>query len=70
MGASLTAADAERIGLVTRAVPDDRLEAEAAALVQRFQEGSAPVLQLARRAIVGGLDLPFGKRSATPRTST
>jgi cyclohexa-1,5-dienecarbonyl-CoA hydratase len=30
-----------------------------AAVIQRFQEGSAPVLQAARRAIAGGLDLPF-----------
>lgn len=59
LGGALTAADAERIGLITRAVPDDKLEAEAAALVQRFQEGSAPVLQLARRAVTGGLDLLF-----------
>jgi len=59
LGGSLTAAEAERIGLITRAVPDDRLEAEAAALVQRFQESSAPIIQMARRAIAGGLDLPF-----------
>jgi cyclohexa-1,5-dienecarbonyl-CoA hydratase len=59
-GASLTAAEAERIGLITRAVPDERLEAEAAALIQRFQESSAPVMQTIRRAIFGGLDLPFG----------
>ena len=59
MGTSLAAADAERIGLVTRAVPDDRLEAEVAAVVQRFQESSAPIVQLARRAIVGGQDLPY-----------
>jgi len=58
-GQSLSAAEAERIGLITRAVPDDKLEAEAAALVQRFQEGSAPVLQAVRKAIAGGLDLPF-----------
>src|SRR6185503_9489123 len=58
-GTALSAADAERAGLITRAVPDERLEAEAAALIQRFQEGSAPVLQLARRAIAGGLDLPL-----------
>jgi cyclohexa-1,5-dienecarbonyl-CoA hydratase len=57
LGGALTAAEAERIGLVSRVVPDDKLEAEAAALVQRFQEGSAPVLQLARRAVAGGLDL-------------
>jgi cyclohexa-1,5-dienecarbonyl-CoA hydratase len=59
LGGALTAAEAERIGLITRAVPDDKLEAEAAVVVQRFQEGSAPVLQLARRAVTGGLDLLF-----------
>jgi cyclohexa-1,5-dienecarbonyl-CoA hydratase len=57
LGGALGAADAERIGLITRVVPDDKLEAEASALVRRFQEGSAPVLQLARRAVTGGLDL-------------
>jgi cyclohexa-1,5-dienecarbonyl-CoA hydratase len=59
LGTSLTAADAERVGLITRAVPDDRLDAEVAAVVQRFQEASAPVVQLARRAIAGALDLPL-----------
>lgn len=58
-GASIPAAEAERIGLITRAVPDDQLEAEVATIVQRFAESSAPVVQLARRAIAGGLDLPF-----------
>jgi len=58
-GAALTAAEAETLGLITRAVPDDRLEAEVQALVARFKEGSAPVLQMVRRAIVGGLDLPY-----------
>lgn len=55
----LTAADAERIGLITRAVPDERLEAETAAFIQRFQDGSAPILQLTRKAIAGGLEVPF-----------
>ncbi|HSD29328.1 MAG TPA: enoyl-CoA hydratase-related protein [Vicinamibacteria bacterium] len=58
-GASLSAADGERLGLVTRVVPDERLDAEVAAVVQRFQESSAPVMQLTRRAIAGGLDLPY-----------
>lgn len=58
-GLSVSAADAERIGLVTRAIPDDKLEAEASVLVQRFQEGSAAIVQLARAAISGGLDLPM-----------
>ncbi len=59
LGTNLSAADAERIGLITRAVPDDRLDAEVAAVVQRFQDSSAPVMQLVRRAIAGGLDLPY-----------
>jgi cyclohexa-1,5-dienecarbonyl-CoA hydratase len=60
-GTSLSAAEAERMGLVSRVVPDERLEAEAAALIQRFQEGSAPVLQAARKAVAGALDLPFAE---------
>jgi cyclohexa-1,5-dienecarbonyl-CoA hydratase len=56
-GGLLTAAEAERIGLVSRVLPDERLEAEAAAYIQRFQDGSAPILQMTRRAIAGGLDL-------------
>jgi cyclohexa-1,5-dienecarbonyl-CoA hydratase len=56
-GIGLTAADAERMGLITRAIPDDKLDAEVAALVQRFQEHSAVVLQLTRRALAGGADL-------------
>jgi cyclohexa-1,5-dienecarbonyl-CoA hydratase len=56
-GLTLTATEAERLGLVSRVIPDDRLEAEVAAIVQRFQDGSATVLQLCRRAMAGGLDL-------------
>ncbi len=58
-GGTVSATEAERMGLITRAVPDDKLEAEASALIQRFQESSAPIMQLTRRAIAGGLDLPF-----------
>jgi cyclohexa-1,5-dienecarbonyl-CoA hydratase len=60
-GASLSAAEAERLGLITRAVADDKLDAETAALIQRFRESSAPVMQYTRRAISGGLDLPFAE---------
>ena len=59
LGGTLSAAEAQKAGLVTRVVPDDRLESDAAALIQRFEESSAPIVQLARRAIAGGLDLPF-----------
>jgi cyclohexa-1,5-dienecarbonyl-CoA hydratase len=60
-GASLTASEAERLGLISRVCADDKLEAEAAAMVHRFQEASAPVMQLTRRAIAGALDLPFSE---------
>jgi cyclohexa-1,5-dienecarbonyl-CoA hydratase len=58
-GLSLSAADAEQAGMVSRVVPDDKVEQETAAIIQRFQEGSAAVLQAARRAIAGGLDRPL-----------
>lgn len=54
-GQGLSAAEAERVGLVSRVVPDDKLEAEAAVVIQRFQEGSAAILQLTRRAMGSGL---------------
>ncbi len=60
-GASVSAAEALALGLVSRVVPDDRLEAEMAAAIARFQDLSAPVLQYTRRAIAGGLDLPFAE---------
>ena len=58
-GVAVAPAEAERIGLISRAVPDDKLEAEVKATVQRFLEGSATILQLTRRAIAGGLELPL-----------
>jgi enoyl-CoA hydratase/carnithine racemase len=60
-GATLSAAEAREMGLVTRVVPDDRLEAEATALIQRFQEGSAPLLQGMRRAVALGRHLPLAE---------
>jgi cyclohexa-1,5-dienecarbonyl-CoA hydratase len=56
-GGSLTAAEAFAAGLITRVCPDDRLATEAEALIKRFQELSAAVIQAARRAIAGSLDL-------------
>lgn len=61
LGTSFGAPEAERMGLITRAVPDDRLDAEVSAVVQRFQDSSAPVAQLTRRAIARGLDLPYAE---------
>ncbi len=60
-GASMSASEAAALGLVSRAVPDERLDAEVEGMIARFQELSAPVLQNARRAIVGAFDLPFAE---------
>jgi cyclohexa-1,5-dienecarbonyl-CoA hydratase len=60
-GASLGASEAAELGLVSRAIPDDRLDAEVEAVLARFRDLSAPVLQSARRAVVGALDLPFAE---------
>jgi enoyl-CoA hydratase/carnithine racemase len=60
-GASMSASEAATLGLVSRAVPDAQLDAEVGGMIARFQELSAPVLQNARRAIVGAFDLPFAE---------
>ncbi len=44
-------AEAERIGLVTRCVPDDRVLPEALAIAARLAEGSATAVQWTKRAI-------------------
>ena len=53
-------------GVALVAVLSPVAEAEVAALVARFQEGSAPVLQAARRALAGawGQDFTEGVRHA------
>ncbi len=46
--------EAERIGLVTRCVPDDQVVAEALAIARRLAEGSATAVQWTKRAINRG----------------
>lgn len=58
-GASIPAPEAERIGLVTRAVPDDKLLSEAETLIQRCRDSSGIALQCIRRAMVDGYDHSF-----------
>jgi enoyl-CoA hydratase/carnithine racemase len=59
LGGILQAPEAERAGLVTRVVADDKLEAESEAMIQRFVDGSSVVVQLTRRALAGGQDVLF-----------
>jgi cyclohexa-1,5-dienecarbonyl-CoA hydratase len=53
-GDPLTAADAERAGLVAERVPDERVEEEALALCRRIARHSAAALRIAKRALRAG----------------
>lgn len=53
------AREAESIGLVTRAIAADKLEAEVDKWVEFLKGFSTPVLRLARRAISDAANLPF-----------
>lgn len=53
------AREAEAIGLITRSVIPDQLDAEVEKWTQFLQGFSTPVLRLARRAISDAVNLPF-----------
>jgi cyclohexa-1,5-dienecarbonyl-CoA hydratase len=53
------AKEAERIGLITRAVAGPQLEEEVQRWMDFLKSFSAPVLKLTRQAISGSLTLPF-----------
>jgi cyclohexa-1,5-dienecarbonyl-CoA hydratase len=55
-GDSITAQEAFRLGLVNRVVPMTDIEAEATAFVNKLTESSGPVLKMAKRAALLGLD--------------
>jgi len=60
-GERISAEEAERIGLVNRVVPADRLEEEVNRLVAKLKEKSPIVLKLTRRALYRGLDTELKK---------
>jgi enoyl-CoA hydratase len=60
-GERLPAAEAARIGLVNRTVPDDQLDAEVLALATRVAEFSPAVLKLGRDAFYAQEDMPYGQ---------
>lgn len=55
-GRRVAAAEAERIGLVNRVVPDDRLEEEALALARELAEGPPRALAAIKEGLRRGLD--------------
>jgi cyclohexa-1,5-dienecarbonyl-CoA hydratase len=60
-GKRIGAKEAERIGLVNRVVPADRLEEEVTKLVGKLTEKSPIVLGLTKRALYRGLDMELKK---------
>lgn len=58
-GDSIDAKEAERIGLINKAVPADELEAAADEFIKRFTKNSGLALTQARRALYRNADLEF-----------
>ncbi|HXG40749.1 MAG TPA: enoyl-CoA hydratase-related protein, partial [Candidatus Limnocylindrales bacterium] len=56
-GDPLSAAEAERLGLVNRVVPGDALETEVSALAGRFASAAPRALALAKRALNRSLEV-------------
>jgi cyclohexa-1,5-dienecarbonyl-CoA hydratase len=56
-GEAVTAERALELGLVTRLVPEAKLEATVNELVERITSHSGPVLAMAKKAILGGMGL-------------
>ncbi len=60
-GDSIDAREAERIGLINKAVPAAELETKADEFIKRFSANSGLALSQARRALYRNLDLEFHK---------
>ena len=58
-GRVLTASEAEGIGLISRSVAPDQLDAEVKRWIQFLKGFSAPVLRYTRRAISDAVNMPF-----------
>ncbi len=58
-GDPLTAAEAVSVGIANRAVPKDRLMAEALGIAERIAEKSPLVIRLLKRSMLHGFDMPL-----------
>jgi cyclohexa-1,5-dienecarbonyl-CoA hydratase len=63
-GRTLTAEEAERLGLVTRRIAAGGLDAMVRETAERIAARSAPVVRLTRKAVRAGRDLPFAEALA------
>ena len=60
-GRSFDSAEAERLGLLTRRVPRERLDEAVRELADALLSRSAAVIRLAKRAVTAGEELPFSR---------
>jgi enoyl-CoA hydratase len=60
LGKPIDAAQAERLGLVNRVVPDDQLHDEVTAMADAIAAKSPLVLKLLKRTVGDGLEMPLG----------
>lgn len=58
-GDSIDAKEAERIGLINLAVPEDRLAEEVEKFIKRLTDKSSVALKWAKRAVLAGMDVDF-----------
>lgn len=58
-GATIDAAEACRIGLINRVVPDDGFDGAVEDTIKKLTALSGPVLRLNKRAVLDGLELDF-----------
>ena len=61
IGEPITAEEAQRIGLINRVVPDDKLWEEVGAFVKRLVDKGAVALEFCKRAIHHGGQMPLRK---------
>lgn len=58
-GEPLSAPDALRLGLVSRVVPEEKIEEEVAKLLAKVTDQSTPVLEMAKRVLYDTIGLPL-----------
>jgi cyclohexa-1,5-dienecarbonyl-CoA hydratase len=58
-GDLITAADAHKLNLISKVVPDEKLQEEAKVIISKLLQFSAPVLQLTKRAMNESLGKSF-----------
>ncbi|OFV96149.1 MAG: hypothetical protein A3F68_04770 [Acidobacteria bacterium RIFCSPLOWO2_12_FULL_54_10] len=58
-GEPLTAQDAHRLGLVSRLVPEEKLDEEVAKLLTKITDQSTPVLEMAKKVLYDSIGLPL-----------